>query len=112
MDTQPDMIIAALGLLAVVIVLIWFYHRRQRLNTIGVLTTGQVVNIEQRLTRRYRTIYHPVVCFYMEDGRVVVTWSWFSSTPDKSAFSIGDHVEVLYNPKTPDEFIAKKIPHR
>ncbi|WP_295120994.1 DUF3592 domain-containing protein [uncultured Chitinophaga sp.] len=112
MDTESDLIFGAVALLVIIIVIVWFHHRRQRLHTKGVITTGEVINIEQRVTRRYDTVYHPVVCFFMEDGRVVVTWSWFSSTKDAAAFSVGDQVEVTYNPKIPDEFIAKKIPHR
>jgi hypothetical protein len=109
---QADMTFSAVALLALVIAAIWFHHRRKLLISKGVVVTGQVVNIEQRLTRQYQTVYHPVVCFFMEDGRVVVTWSWFCSARDADAFAVGDHVEVTYNPKTPDEFVAKKVPHR
>ncbi|NNE48975.1 MAG: DUF3592 domain-containing protein [Altererythrobacter sp.] len=74
----------------------------------GVQATGTVVSFEQRRVKRsnsrgYRTMYRPVVTFDGQDGAEYrFVGQAGSSSP---AYAIGERVNVIYDPWSPDDAI-------
>jgi len=82
-----------------------FYWKKSIINkhSFNEKTKGKVVSIESKLgvtgfDTSGRTVYYPIIEFSI-DGEVYTTSGSIASTKPK--YSIGDEIDVSYNPATP-----------
>jgi hypothetical protein len=93
-----------LGVIAL-IGLFWLHTQQQAFAEIATLTTGTVRELIPQ-TRKGSTTYAPVIEFMTANERVYQHTSKISSNPP--AYTVGDRVEILYNPEDPEEVVIAK----
>lgn len=88
----------ALGVGLLLVAAVWFVHTK-RFVAGAERATGTVVDLSSRTNSEGDVLFYPVVRFTTAQGRTVQFVSSSGSSP--ASKSVGDRVEVLYDPDDP-----------
>ena len=100
--------IGILGFLPLLIVL-WKRKRVREMKEQGVLTTGIVDRIEERMGFK-GSRYYLVYIRYTAQGQPIISTYTFMAYKILPIFAVGAEVAIYYNPKKPGKFLPRDVP--
>jgi hypothetical protein len=105
----PALLVAFLGV-CILTFIYWMHTQQEAFARIATSTMGTVIEMQERSSKSSSgtrsTSYAPVVQFVTKREDVYTFTSAMSSNPP--AYSVGDQVEVLYNPENPPEAVLAR----
>jgi hypothetical protein len=89
-----------------------FLNTRNQLD-IWSHTTGEIVSFEHRSDSDGGTLTIPVVRYRADDGEVYTATPYekHNTSVDVDGYSVGDQVEVIYNPEDPQDMFLNDFMH-